>query len=63
MITQKRLPGIFICDGERGGGELTNGETEREGEGERERERERECERQSVCEEGDGVSTKIRTFA
>ncbi len=54
MIIQKRLPCIFMCDGERGEESLTTGETERE--------RECECERQSVCGEGDSVGPKIKTF-
>jgi hypothetical protein len=48
MISEKRLPCVFMCDGERG-----------EESQQTERPRERMSERQSICGEGDSVSSKI----
>jgi hypothetical protein len=52
MISEKRLACVFMCDGERGEESQLM-----------ERPRERMSERQSICREGDSISTKIKTFA
>jgi len=52
MISEKRLPCVFMCDGERGEESKIP-----------ERQKERMNESQSVCREGGGVSTKIKIFA